>query len=861
METSGDILVVRIPSERGTTMKRLGEYSVAEQNTIIDDIVKKAMKIVKASGVPTEQCVESVQLHEKCLQFITKRERVREYNGMMRSHAHGYPSWNEYGEGKTNEEDEMPLFYCVFMACINMWTLGKIPTVTAIDNVAAVIKHILSDSADSDSVTVRQFVIDLGVKAEMPFFPGKEYGSHFQTFPNYEVQNNFSANQRQWAFYMMLFFELHGNIRLRYARESECIRSSTFFRSLQYKAQVMHNNASDEQRTRLLHSLEVAGIAKTCASQLRCNWDLAEAIALGHDVGHVPFGHQGEEKLNTCLHKAWAGRFSHTLQSVKTLNFLETHTTLSDRFGLQGMCLSTSTLKGVLKHDTDGLLHDFRSAGFRLQYSDWCDCLLEDKEKQSGLIIGSMEAQIVYWADKIAYAGHDWEEMVQSNLLRDMCDALDKMMHRMNKIMHRNMLSEDLTTIKKSNELSGPEERLIADILAHMDDMMAKLQKGEYATNKENIKNDDETAVIRLMKAFGTELDTPLSKLIVRLELALEKNEAKSDEYIETFDYFTKTEYQRFHDFLNATAQWITVTGIYPKQYKKSDDALYILRRYLENISSRSIVRAFESHLVTKSMEAATSDVQDKRKAARESMQKLREEDRRLGYVDVKKTEMVKTLGMIKENFREKMSVAMTVTMDSKIVKAMRVTGKFIKDYYIGSPRVRIMQVKSHKIIDGLFNFFMEHEDMLPEEYYRRIELEMPLLLKDEPKPFFSYKIESIIHIYLLERRNEVNAQREGTDTSENRSAKLKDMVDDFVGDVDGEKYGIPKTVCDFMKKLKKEGYSKTATGDFYAELGRYIAKARVIADYIASMTDRMAAMKYDEISSSGTAWSYSYHE
>ena len=102
-----------------------------------------------------------------------------------------------------------------------------------------------------------------------------------------------------------------------FSREFDRIIYTNVFRRLQYKTQVMINSASDDQRTRLLHSLEVQKVAKKIAIGVGANWELAEAIAIAHDIGHTPFGHEGEHAIKTYLQQNGCGAFSHALQSVK----------------------------------------------------------------------------------------------------------------------------------------------------------------------------------------------------------------------------------------------------------------------------------------------------------------------------------------------------------------------------------------------------------------------------------------------------------------------------------------------------------------------------------------------------------------
>src|SRR6056297_3162698 len=113
--------------------------------------------------------------------------------------------------------------------------------------------------------------------------------------------------------------ELQCSIRTSFQRDRDRIIHSKDFRRLKHKTQVFMSPEGDHYRTRLTHTLEVSQIARTVARGLRLNEDLTEAIALGHDLGHTPFGHAGEEILN----KVSSRNFSHNLQSLRVVDHLE----------------------------------------------------------------------------------------------------------------------------------------------------------------------------------------------------------------------------------------------------------------------------------------------------------------------------------------------------------------------------------------------------------------------------------------------------------------------------------------------------------------------------------------------------------
>ena len=143
--------------------------------------------------------------------------------------------------------------------------------------------------------------------------------------------------------------------RTDYQRDLDRIVHSTSFRRLVYKTQVFLNHEGDLFRTRLTHSLEVAQLGRSIARSLRLNEDLVEAIALAHDLGHTPFGHAGQDVLNTCMKaltpaqpdgeegEAWG--FEHNLQSLRVVDELE------ERYpAFDGLNLCFETREGILKH-------------------------------------------------------------------------------------------------------------------------------------------------------------------------------------------------------------------------------------------------------------------------------------------------------------------------------------------------------------------------------------------------------------------------------------------------------------------------------------------------------------------------------
>lgn len=190
------------------------------------------------------------------------------------------------------------------------------------------------------------------------------------------------------------FFEAPPASRTEFQRDRDRIIHSTAFRRLEYKTQVFVNHEGDLFRTRLTHSIEVAQIGRSIARNLRLNEDLVEAISLAHDLGHTPFGHAGQEALNTCM-KDYGG-FEHNLQSLRVVDELEQHYGAFD-----GLNLMFETREGVLKHCSLPNAEKLGDIGLRF---------IEKKQP-------TLEAQLANLADEIAYNNHDIDDGLRSGLV------------------------------------------------------------------------------------------------------------------------------------------------------------------------------------------------------------------------------------------------------------------------------------------------------------------------------------------------------------------------------------------------------------------------------------------------------------
>jgi len=199
------------------------------------------------------------------------------------------------------------------------------------------------------------------------------------------------------------FPEAESETRSPFQRDRDRIIHSEAFRKLKYKTQVFVYHEGDNFRTRLTHSLEVSQIARSVCRVLRLNEDLAEALALAHDLGHTPFGHAGEDALQEMT--AAVGGFDHNAQSLRIVTKLERR-----YYEFEGLNLSWETLEGLVKHN--GPLTCFPGAK-PLPLAIQSYAAKEDLELDS---FASAEAQIAALADDIAYNNHDIDDGLRAGL-------------------------------------------------------------------------------------------------------------------------------------------------------------------------------------------------------------------------------------------------------------------------------------------------------------------------------------------------------------------------------------------------------------------------------------------------------------
>jgi dGTPase len=198
--------------------------------------------------------------------------------------------------------------------------------------------------------------------------------------------------------------------RSAFRRDCDRIIHSTAFRRLKHKTQVFVFDEGDHYRTRLTHTLEVTQVARALARRLRLDEDLAEALALAHDLGHPPFGHAGERALDACL--GAFGGFDHNAQTLRVVTALERRYPEFD-----GLNLTWETLEGLVKHN--GPLTDRGGAPLERYRARGVPATILDYGRRQDLQLWSfagVEAQIAAFADDIAYDAHDIDDGLRAGL-------------------------------------------------------------------------------------------------------------------------------------------------------------------------------------------------------------------------------------------------------------------------------------------------------------------------------------------------------------------------------------------------------------------------------------------------------------
>ena len=243
-----------------------------------------------------------------------------------------------------------------------------------------------------------------------------------------------------------------------FQRDRDRIIHSSSFRRLVYKTQVFVNHEGDLYRTRLTHSLEVSQIARTIAASLGLNETLVESIALAHDLGHTPFGHAGQDELNSCMSDF--GGFEHNLQSLRIVDHLE------KRYAeFRGLNLMFETREGILKHCSKKNAKKLGKIGERF--------LNRNRP--------SLEAQLADLADAISYNHHDIDDGYRAGILS------------FNQLSEINLFGKFLFKIKKEYPKISDNQvmhetlrRMVSFVIGDL------IDNSKYLIDKHNPKNLDD---------------------------------------------------------------------------------------------------------------------------------------------------------------------------------------------------------------------------------------------------------------------------------------------------------------------------------------------------------------------------------
>jgi dGTPase len=299
-----------------------------------------------------------------------------------------------------------------------------------------------------------------------------------------------------------LWPERLSSFRSPYQRDRDRIIHSSAFRRLKHKTQVFVEHEGDYYRTRLTHTIEVAQVARTIAGVLGLNTDLAEAVALAHDLGHTPFGHTGEDAMERLM--APYGGFDHNAQALRIVTKLERHYADFD-----GLNLSWETLEGIAKHNgpVTGPNADAKHDG-PLPYA------LAEVNAQWDLELdthASAEAQVAAIADDVAYSHHDLHDGLRSGLFTE--DDLMELPVTGPAFEEVDRTYPDLEKMRRRHEaLRRVFGRMVEDVIAVAQNRLASAQPKSV----EEIRHMG-TTVIRFSKPLYQELKAVRSFLFHRM--------------------------------------------------------------------------------------------------------------------------------------------------------------------------------------------------------------------------------------------------------------------------------------------------------------------------------------------------------
>lgn len=271
------------------------------------------------------------------------------------------------------------------------------------------------------------------------------------------------------------------DIRPVFQRDRDRILHCKAFRRLKQKTQVFLLPKGDHYRTRLTHTLEVSQNARTIAKALRLNEDLVEAIALGHDLGHTPFGHAGERALNNVYH------FSHQKQSLRVVDCIEKNG--------RGLNLTWEVRDGILNHQTAGHPH-------------------------------TLEGQVLRLSDKLAYINHDMDDAIRGGILteEDIPADIRRVLGNSCKARLNTMVHDVIT-----NSMDCPEIHMSSSVGKAMSDLRSFMFENVYLNPK--AKGEEDKAVHMIEQLFDYYVRHPES-LPLQFQTALENTDSSREQIV-----------------------------------------------------------------------------------------------------------------------------------------------------------------------------------------------------------------------------------------------------------------------------------------------------------------------------------------
>ena len=275
-------------------------------------------------------------------------------------------------------------------------------------------------------------------------------------------------------------------VRTAFQLDRDRIVYSNGFRRLKHKTQVFLSPLGDDYRTRLTHTLEVAQMARAVARALFLNEDLAEAIALGHDLGHTPFGHSGE----TALKEIYSADFSHNEQSLRVVEILENNG--------QGLNLTYEVRDGILKH----------SKGFG-------KIIPEDADEMAC----TYEGRIVRIADIMAYLNHDLEDAIRSKVIRT--TQIPPMCIKILGHSHSERATVMIRDLISASEVCDGDLRLqmTDDVYAAMIELRQFLYENVYRSDRVHMDFEKAKKILSELYSYFLENDKILEQKLIELKM------------------------------------------------------------------------------------------------------------------------------------------------------------------------------------------------------------------------------------------------------------------------------------------------------------------------------------------------------